>query len=52
MATQDRDDQGQRALDRVDASPLDRPLNPTYLGVLATEFVIVVLLVLLGKFFS
>jgi hypothetical protein len=34
------------------ASPLDRPLNPTYVGVIAVEFVVIVLLVIIGKIFS
>jgi hypothetical protein len=36
----------------IDASPLDRPLNRTYLGVIAVEAIVIVLLVLIGRMFS
>jgi hypothetical protein len=39
-------------LEPVEPSPLDRPLNATYLGVLVLEAAIVVLLVVFGKIFS
>jgi hypothetical protein len=39
-------------LEPVEPSPLDRPLNATYLSVIALEAAIVVLLVVFGKIFS
>jgi hypothetical protein len=36
----------------IDASPLDRPLNRTYLGVIAVEVIVIVLLVIVGRMFS
>ena len=34
------------------ASPLDDPLNPTYVRVIAIEIVIIVLLFILGRLFQ
>ena len=36
----------------IDASPLDRLLNPTYIGVIAVEVIVIVLLVIVGRIFS
>ena len=36
----------------IDPSPLDRPLNRTYLGVLAVEAIVIVLLIIVGRMFS
>ena len=39
-------------IERGDASPLDRPLSPIYLGVVIIEAIIILLLVILGRTFS
>ena len=36
----------------IDASPLDRPLNSTYLGVIVVEVIVIVVLVIVGRMFS
>ena len=36
----------------IEPSPLDRPLNRTYLGVIAVEAIVIVLLIIVGRMFS